>query len=396
MLDCIKDKTGFRNSWLNMLKAISLPYFNTLDPYVTGADDAMYQKRIWALASAVFKHLFHGAKTFFYLENVNGRKQKITYPMSLDIMGKIIFVYVSFQKFHHVLFITVFHIGIMEVHKNRHDGEIKYFGILCSEDQRNNRFVAKMDTQKRRRCTVPGAKKPSPKKLKSVNGKQNREALRTDDDDEEEEQLQEEEEEVETEVDEVEVAANSGDRDSLEKRATSATADIVQVNLHAWRGFQNKIIADNLANGFVYSQMPPPQKRSTVSMKSPRSAESRQLYLEEVAAADARRLEAINERVRLCTLEREQEEREARKRVLEEEFVPAHEKDARAEEAQLADLLARLQQSKSSYSPASSFSSPASSSSGSSSSSSSSSSSTPIQPRILPAYAYQGLFKYLC
>lgn len=91
MLESIRDKTGYRNSWLNMLKTIAIPYFNSLDPYMTGADDGVYQKRIWALASATYKHLFRGEKSFLYLDNVSGKKAKVTYPLCLEIMGKIFF-----------------------------------------------------------------------------------------------------------------------------------------------------------------------------------------------------------------------------------------------------------------------------------------------------------------
>lgn len=93
MLNSIKNKCGFRNSWLNMLKIISLPYFNTLDPYLTAADDGTYQKRIWALSAAIFKCLFRGVKSFLYLDNVNGKKAKVTFPINLEIQGKFIFYF---------------------------------------------------------------------------------------------------------------------------------------------------------------------------------------------------------------------------------------------------------------------------------------------------------------
>jgi hypothetical protein len=96
MLNAIKERTGYRNSWLNMLKTVSLPYFNTLDPYLTGEDDSMYQKRIWALASAMFKCLLCGAKTFLYWGNTNGMKVKVTFPLNLEIMGNI-FIWMYFS-----------------------------------------------------------------------------------------------------------------------------------------------------------------------------------------------------------------------------------------------------------------------------------------------------------
>jgi hypothetical protein len=251
-----------------------------------------------------------------------------------------------------------FHVGIMDVHKNRHDSEIKYFGSLCYDDKKHGYFVAKLDTQKRRRSAVGGTKKQSPKKPKK--SAKDKRAVRSDG----------EEEDVDTEIDEGEDEdeTTSSDRDPVDEVDESATAAAVKVNTLAWRAFQDKIIAANLANGFDSSRMPPPQKRSSVAMKSPRSpADLLRLQQQaDIAAEDARRLEAINELVRVTTLQREKEAREAR--------------DAKVTgEAQLADRLVRLEEQ----------------SLLSSSSSSSSSSPSTSNLRYLPSYAYQGLFAFV-
>jgi hypothetical protein len=255
-----------------------------------------------------------------------------------------------------------FHVGILDVHKNRHDSEIKYFASLCYDDKKHGYFVAKLDTQKRRRSTVGGTKKQSPKKPKK--SAKDKRAVRSDG----------EEEDVDTEIDEDEDEdedeTTSSDKDPVDGDE-SATAAAVKVNTLAWRAFQDKIIADNLANGFDSSRMPPPQKRSSVAMKSPRSpADLLRLQQEaDIAAEDARRLEAINELVRVTTLQREKEAREARVAKV-------------TGEAQLADRLARLEEQ-----------SLLSSSSSSSSSSSASPSTSNL--RYLPPYAFQGLFAFV-
>lgn len=231
----------------------------------------------------------------------------------------------------------------MEVHKNKHDAEIKYFASLCAADAKNKLPIERLDKQKRRRTTIPGAKKQSPKKSKSSS-----KGTKTKNDDE-----------IDTELDEDQEETTGDDRDSVEERDENT-----ELNKARWSGFREKVIADNIARGFEDpAVVSATQKRTSTATKCPRSAADR-LKLkqqEEIAAADARRVHAITETVRLNNIERQKEWAQQQ-----EEIVVPHQKAAEDAEQQLAELRRRLE---------SAASVPSSSSSA----------------RYVPSYAYQGM-----
>ena len=87
--DINEEESHYGLSFLNATKAFIKPYFNQLQPRLTGANQDIYDRRVYMIAESWLNHLFSGRTHFHYytFDAIQNRRVRATKTIDVELKG---------------------------------------------------------------------------------------------------------------------------------------------------------------------------------------------------------------------------------------------------------------------------------------------------------------------